>query len=58
MHDPLSVRRELLQGEIMPKLRDPVRESAILDTNLPDLITSRESSGPRRSGGQAPGQPL
>jgi len=40
MHEPLSVRRELLQRDIMPKLRDPVRESAILDASLPDLITA------------------
>ena len=40
MHEPLSVRRELLQREIMPKLREPVRESAILDASLPDLITA------------------
>ena len=45
MHEPLSVRRELLQREIMPKLRDPVRESAILDASLPDLITAVKAQG-------------
>jgi ATP-dependent DNA ligase len=43
MHEPLSVRRELLQREIMPKLREPVRESAILDASLPDLITAMKA---------------
>ena len=37
-NEPLSVRRELLHRGIMPNLRDPVRESAILDASLADLI--------------------
>lgn len=37
-NEPLSVRRELLHRDIMPNLRDPVRESAILDASLADLI--------------------
>jgi ATP-dependent DNA ligase len=45
MHEPLSVRRELLQREVMPKLRDPVRESAILDASLHDLITAVKAQG-------------
>jgi len=40
MHEPLSLRRERLQREIIPNLRHPVRESAILDASLPDLITA------------------
>ena len=40
MNEPLSFRRELLQRDIMPKLRGPVRESAILDASLPDMITA------------------
>ena len=40
MHEPLSLWRERLQREIMPNLRHPVRESAILDASLPDLITA------------------
>jgi ATP-dependent DNA ligase len=38
MHEPLSLRRELLQREIMPKLLDPVREyagSATIACRLP-----------------------
>ena len=58
MHEPLSVRRELLQREIMPKLREPVRESAILDASLPDLITAVKAQGLERPGCQTPGQPL
>jgi bifunctional non-homologous end joining protein LigD len=45
MHEPLSRRRELLLSEIMPKLRDPIRESAILDARLPDLITAVKAQG-------------
>jgi hypothetical protein len=45
MHKPLSLRRELLASEIMSKLRDLVRESAILDASLPDLITAVKAQG-------------
>jgi hypothetical protein len=45
MNEPLSVKRELLAAEIMPQLRDPVRESAILDASLPDLITAVKAQG-------------
>src|SRR5579871_2484701 len=62
MNEPLSLRRELLQREIMPKLRDPVRESAILDACLPDLITAVKAQGleglvaKRRDSRYEPGQ--
>jgi DNA ligase D-like protein (predicted ligase) len=62
MHEPLSVRRELLLSELMPKLRDPVRESAILDASLPDLITAVKTQGleglvaKRRDSPYEPGQ--
>ena len=45
MHEPLSARRELLQREIMPKLADPVRESAVLDASLPNLIDAVKAQG-------------
>jgi bifunctional non-homologous end joining protein LigD len=62
MHEPLSLRRELLASEIMSKLRDPVRESAILDASLPDLITAVTAQGleglvaKRRDSRYEPGQ--
>jgi ATP-dependent DNA ligase len=45
MNEPLSTRRELLERDIMPKLRDPVRESAILDASLPDLVQAVKAQG-------------
>jgi ATP-dependent DNA ligase len=62
MHEPLSLRRELLQRDIMPKLHDPVRESAPLDASLPDLITAVKAQGleglvaKRRDSRYGPGQ--
>jgi len=35
--EPLSSRRELLDREILPELREPIRASAVLDASLPDL---------------------
>src|SRR5215831_18846682 len=37
-NEPLSLRRQLLERDVLPKLDDPIRESAILDASLPDLI--------------------
>jgi bifunctional non-homologous end joining protein LigD len=45
MHEPLSVRRELPQREIMPRLREPIRESAMLNASLPDLIAAVKAQG-------------
>jgi len=62
MNEPLSVRRELLRREIMPKLREPVRESATLDAGLLDLIEAVKAQGleglvaKRRDGRYEPGQ--
>jgi bifunctional non-homologous end joining protein LigD len=62
MNEPLSCRRDLLQREILSKLRDPVRESAILDASLPDLITAVKAQGveglvaKRRDSRYEPGQ--
>ena len=62
MSEPLSVRRELLRREMMPSLRDPVRESAMLDASLPDLIRAVKAQGleglvaKRRNSRYEPGQ--
>jgi ATP-dependent DNA ligase len=40
MKEPLSVRRELLQKKILPKLEEPIRYSEELDAPLPDLIAA------------------
>jgi bifunctional non-homologous end joining protein LigD len=62
MNEPLSFRRELLQREIIPKLKGPVRESATLDASLPDLIQAVKVQGledlvaKRRDSRYEPGQ--
>jgi DNA ligase D-like protein (predicted ligase) len=38
--EPLSRRRELLEVQVLPKLREPVRYSPVLEASLPDLIES------------------
>jgi len=43
--EPLSSRREFLDGEILPKLPDPIRPSAVLDAGLPDLIRAVKEQG-------------
>ena len=45
MSEPLSIRRELLAREILSNLRDPIRESPILDASLPDLIEAVKAQG-------------
>ena len=60
--EPLSVRRELLAREIMPKLSDPIRESPLLDASLSDLIQAVKAQGleglvaKRRDSRYEPGQ--
>jgi bifunctional non-homologous end joining protein LigD len=44
-NEPLSVRRQLLDRDVLPKLDDPIRESAILDASLPDLIRAVKAQG-------------
>jgi len=41
---PLSKRRELLE-EILPRLKDPIRDSPRLEASLPDLIQSVKTQG-------------
>jgi bifunctional non-homologous end joining protein LigD len=40
MNEPLTGRRELLQGCVLTKLDEPIRESPELDASLPDLVSS------------------
>jgi bifunctional non-homologous end joining protein LigD len=45
MSEPLSVRRELLERDVLPQLAEPVRHSPVLDARLPDLIESARAQG-------------
>ena len=38
--EPLTRRRELLEMQVLPKVREPVRYSPVLEGSLPDLIES------------------
>jgi len=42
--ETLDVRRSLL-SKLMGKLKDPIRESSVLDAGLPDIITSVTAQG-------------
>ena len=44
-NEPLSLRRQLLDRDVLPNLDDPVRESAVLDANLLDLIHAVKAQG-------------
>ena len=43
--EPLETRRELLNAKILSKLDEPIRYSAELNANLPDLIRSVREQG-------------
>jgi DNA ligase D-like protein (predicted ligase) len=43
--EPLSVRRELLEKKVLPKLGEPVRYAAPLEASLPVLIGSVRAQG-------------
>jgi bifunctional non-homologous end joining protein LigD len=45
MREPLKVRRELLERKLLPKLSEPVRYAAALDSDLPVLIASVKAQG-------------
>jgi bifunctional non-homologous end joining protein LigD len=45
MADPLSVRREMLERDVLPYLAEPVRRSPILEASLPDLIEAVRAQG-------------
>jgi bifunctional non-homologous end joining protein LigD len=62
MPQPLDTRRVLLQGEVLAKLAEPIRESPELDAALPDLIATVKAHGleglvaKRRDSAYEPGQ--
>jgi ATP-dependent DNA ligase len=45
MAEPLTRRRELLRTRVLSLLRDPIRESPVLEASLPDLIHSVKAQG-------------
>src|SRR5205823_116885 len=45
MREPLSVRREILQAQVLPRLKEPVRESPRLNASLPDLVKAVRAHG-------------
>jgi bifunctional non-homologous end joining protein LigD len=45
MAEPLTIRRGLLQSQVMPNLAEPIRESPELDASLPDLIATVKAHG-------------
>jgi bifunctional non-homologous end joining protein LigD len=45
MNKPLTVRRELLETEVLPTLAAPVRYAAPLDASLPVLVQSVKAQG-------------
>jgi hypothetical protein len=47
MNEPLRVRRQLLQENVLAKLGEPIRESPELDASVPDLIGSVKAHGSR-----------
>ena len=45
MSEHLAARRDLLRHQILPKVREPVRECPTLDGSLPDLIEAVRAHG-------------
>jgi bifunctional non-homologous end joining protein LigD len=45
MSEPLGKRRELLRKRVLPKLRDPIRESLQLNAALADVINAVRTQG-------------
>jgi DNA ligase D-like protein (predicted ligase) len=43
--EPLTIRRELLETKVLPKLAEPVRYVGLLDAALPTLIQSVKADG-------------
>ena len=45
MSEPLAKRRDLLRKHILPKVKDPIRESTELNAALPDVINAIRAKG-------------
>jgi bifunctional non-homologous end joining protein LigD len=45
MAEPLSVRRELLRNEVLPRVTDTIREAPQFDASLADLIRAVREQG-------------
>ena len=45
MKEPLSKRRELLEGHVLPRLKEPARYSPKMEASLRDLIESVKEQG-------------
>ena len=45
MHEPLEVRRSLLENKVLPKLGEPIRHAAALQGSLRDLLGAVRSYG-------------
>jgi DNA ligase D-like protein (predicted ligase) len=45
MSEPLERRQNLLQKNVLPKLKEPVRYAGVLNAALPDLIASVKAQG-------------
>ena len=58
MSAPLSRRRQVLERQILPKRKEPIRYSPILQASLSDLLQSVKSPRARRAGSEASGQPV
>ena len=45
MAEPLSTRRRILQSQVLPRLREPVRESPQLEASLAELVKAVRAHG-------------
>src|SRR5262249_46626671 len=45
MSEPLAKRRSLLRQNVLPKLKDPIRESPELQAALPDVVNAVRAQG-------------
>lgn len=44
--EPLERRQLLLQKQVLPRLKEPLRYAGVLDAALPDLVASVRAQGP------------
>src|SRR2546422_515401 len=45
MREPLSAHRKMLQAQVLPRLKEPVRESPQLNARLPDIVKAVREHG-------------